>query len=191
MYILALDNTKAPGDLGRYQEAIEFYDKVLAIDQNDVDTLNNKANALTSIGESIQPIVYYEEQLIVKANYIFLNSTGTESASVNTTNYFEEAIKLYDRALSIDPNDADILVNKGMALLKLERFQEANEVFDQAMSIDSDHVGCLYNKGIALEKLGMDSEAVEYKNRAQNIDPTYNGGSIYKPPAASELKSAI
>jgi tetratricopeptide (TPR) repeat protein len=158
---------------------------------NSVDALNNKANALASLGESIQPAVYYGEQLVVRANYIFLDSTETKSVSGNTSNYLEEAIKLYDRALSLDPTDVDILVNKGMALLKLEKFQEANGVFDQGLNIDSDHVGCLYNKGTALEKLGRDSEAVEYRNRAQAIDSTYTGESIYKSLAASDLKSAI
>jgi tetratricopeptide (TPR) repeat protein len=98
---------------------------------------------------------------------------------------------LYERALSIVPNDIDILVNKGMALLKMEKFQEANEVFDQALNIVTDHVGCVYNKGIALERIGRDSEVVEYKDRAKSIDPTYTSGSIYIPPTASELKSVI
>jgi protein O-GlcNAc transferase len=36
-------------DLGRHQEAIEYYDKVLAIEPNSVDAPNNKAKALASL----------------------------------------------------------------------------------------------------------------------------------------------
>jgi tetratricopeptide (TPR) repeat protein len=73
----------------------------------------------------------------------------------------------------------------------LEKYPEANEVFDLALNIAPDHAACLYNKGLVLEKQGKSAEATEYKDRAQNIDPTYVGGSINKPPAVSELKSAI
>jgi hypothetical protein len=38
------------GYLGRYQEAIDYYDRVLAIDPNDIDALTNRALALDSLG---------------------------------------------------------------------------------------------------------------------------------------------
>ena len=43
-------------DQGNYTEAIEYYDKVLAIDPNDVDALNNKEVALNS-GNNNEAIV--------------------------------------------------------------------------------------------------------------------------------------
>jgi Flp pilus assembly protein TadD len=91
-----------------------------------VDAINNKANAIASSGESIQPAVYYGEQSLMQINYVFLNSAEIENVSANAFDNLEEAIKLYDKALSIAPNDVDILVNKGIALLKLERYTEAN-----------------------------------------------------------------
>jgi tetratricopeptide (TPR) repeat protein len=128
---------------------------------------------------------------LTQINYAFPNNAEIENVSANTSNYLDEAIKLYDRALSISPNDVDILVNKGIAFLKLERYPEANQVFDQALNINPDHAGCLYNKGLALEEQGNAAEATEYKDKAQEIDPTYVGGSINKGPAVSELKSVI
>jgi tetratricopeptide (TPR) repeat protein len=141
--------------------------------------------------DGVQPVVYQEAQLLAQTTYDFLNGAEIESVSGNPAINIEQSIKLYDRALSISPNDVDILVNKGVAFLKLNRYQEANQVFDQALSIDPEHVGCLYNKGVVLEKLGKSTEAIEYKDRAQSIDPTYAGESINKPPAVSELKSVF
>ena len=43
---MALDN------LGNYTGAIEYYDKVLGIDPNDVDALDNKEVALDNLGQS-------------------------------------------------------------------------------------------------------------------------------------------
>ena len=49
---LALDK------LGRYEEAIEEYDRILAIDPNDINALGNKGLDLDSLGR-------YEEYRVV------------------------------------------------------------------------------------------------------------------------------
>jgi tetratricopeptide (TPR) repeat protein len=36
-----------------------------------------------------------------------------------------DALKCYDKVLTINPNDDEVLYNKGLALTKLERYQEA------------------------------------------------------------------
>ncbi len=60
LYIYALDNASlieqgnAAYDLGRSEKAIQYYDQALAIDANDVDALNNKEDALSSLAEQNQ-----------------------------------------------------------------------------------------------------------------------------------------
>ena len=46
---------------------------------------------------------------------------------------YEEALKAYDRALGIFPEDADALFDKGETLAKIGREQEATTYFAQAM----------------------------------------------------------
>jgi tetratricopeptide (TPR) repeat protein len=41
-------------DLGRSEEAIKLFDQALAIDPSDVDALNNKKDALSSLAEQSQ-----------------------------------------------------------------------------------------------------------------------------------------
>ena len=48
---------------------------------------------------------------------------------------FEEALKAYDRALRIVPDDADALFDKGETLEKCGRSQEATACFEQAMKL--------------------------------------------------------
>ena len=47
----------ALGNLGRYQEAIEYFDQAIAIIPDATETLNNKANALTELQQNIEPAV--------------------------------------------------------------------------------------------------------------------------------------
>jgi tetratricopeptide (TPR) repeat protein len=46
---------------------------------------------------------------------------------------FEKAIKAYDRALRIIPEDADVLFNKGQTLQKMGRLGEAQKCYEQAI----------------------------------------------------------
>ena len=51
----------ALGNLGKYQEAIEWYDKALKIDPNYVDALNNKGIALNNLGKYQEAIEWYDK----------------------------------------------------------------------------------------------------------------------------------
>ena len=45
---------------------------------------------------------------------------------------YEKAIKAYDNALKIDPENADVLFDKGETLVKMGRLKEAQKCFDLA-----------------------------------------------------------
>ena len=94
-------------------------------------------------------------------------STGEEG--------YLQTIKHYDKALALEPNATDILTNKGIVLIKLERYDEAIQIFDKILSIDANNAGALYNKGVVLDIEGKGLEAKEYKDKALEIDPNYSG----------------
>jgi tetratricopeptide (TPR) repeat protein len=48
---------------GKYQEAIECFDKVLEIDPNHADALTNKAGALNNMGVALQKQGWYQEAM--------------------------------------------------------------------------------------------------------------------------------
>ena len=49
---------------GQYEEAINYYDKVLAIDPNNVDVLTDKGLALHNLGNYNESIGYYDKALL-------------------------------------------------------------------------------------------------------------------------------
>ena len=155
-----LNKGVALGNLGRHQEAIEYYDRALGIDPRNVNALNNKANALASLVESVEPIVYDDNNAFsMQINYKLIPAVTTENTTANIAIAYDEIIKIYDRALAIEPNDITVITNKGIAFYNLARYNEAIEIFDQGLKIDPNHVGCLYNKGLVLEELGKYAEA--------------------------------
>src|SRR5829696_8198169 len=53
---------------GEYQEAITWFDKVLAIDPSNVNALNNKGVALYSLGQFQEAITSYDKVLAIDPN---------------------------------------------------------------------------------------------------------------------------
>ncbi len=65
----------------------------------------------------------------------------------------DEAIRCYDRAISINPNYAKAIYNKGTALLNLQRHDEAIALFERAIAINPGYENAWYNKAVSLREL--------------------------------------
>ena len=55
-------------DLGQNEEAIRYFDKVIAIDPNDVDALINKGSTFIILGKYEEAIKYYDKVLAIDPN---------------------------------------------------------------------------------------------------------------------------
>ncbi|MHC1597395.1 MAG: protein kinase domain-containing protein, partial [Methermicoccaceae archaeon] len=70
---------------------------------------------------------------------------------------YEDAIECYDKALKIDPKDADAWKKKGNALDELGRYEDAIECYDEALKIDPDDKEVKSSREAALNKQLSDS----------------------------------
>jgi tetratricopeptide (TPR) repeat protein len=84
--------------------------------------------------------------------------------------YFE-AIRCYDKALEINPNNVYAWSNKGTALDKLGMYEEAIRCYDKALEINPNNVYAWSNKGTAFSNLGKYQKAVEHYDKATELDP--------------------
>ncbi len=76
------------------------------------------------------------------------------------------ALASYDRALSLRPDHAEVLSNRGITLHQLERFEEALASYDGALAVRSDYAEALSNRGNTLRSLNRFDEAVASYDRA-------------------------
>jgi tetratricopeptide (TPR) repeat protein len=168
---------------GMYQQAIEYFDRVLAIEPNFLEALNYKGVALLDLRRHQEAIEYYDRALAIDPNYLeALNNKG--NALVGQERILE-AIEYYDRALAIDANYVKALINKGVTIDNTGGdTQEAIEYYDRALAIEPNDIDALYNKAIALRSQERDQEeAMEYFDRVLAIEPNdidalYNKGNL-------------
>ena len=83
----------------------------------------------------------------------------------------QKALDAFDRALAIDPQDAEAHSYRGVALAQLGRMHEALAAFDEALKINPQFAEAHYNRGVALTELGRTDEALAAFDRALAINP--------------------
>jgi len=99
---------------------------------------------------------------------------------------FDSSLNFFNDSLINNPNDVEILVNKGSTLGKLGYFSEAIEYYDQAINIDPDFLPAKNNKANALANLGNFDEAISLYNEILAKNPQYTTARKNLDTALSE-----
>ena len=84
---------------------------------------------------------------------------------------FEGAIKAFDDAIMLEPDESGGHCGKGLALLRLEKYAEAVECFTRAIQLDSNDLYSYYGKGLALLRFERYDLANKYFNKVIKLDP--------------------
>jgi len=66
---------------------------------------------------------------------------------------YNTSLKLLDKAIEIDPNEAGYWNNKGMALKEIENYRESAAALQRAVELDPGCARCWNNLGLSLAKL--------------------------------------
>ena len=86
---------------------------------------------------------------------------------------FDSSLNFFNESLVTNPNDVEILVNKGSTLGKLGYFSEAIVYYDQAIAIDPTFLPAKNNKANALANLGNLDESISLYNEILIENPNY------------------
>jgi tetratricopeptide (TPR) repeat protein len=154
---------------GMYEQALQDYDRALAIEPNNVYALSNKGLALYNLGNYQEAINQYDRALAIEPNNVeVLNNKGL---ALYRLERYDEAIVSFNRLLETEPNNVYALSNTGVVLDESGRYPEATGYFDRALAIEPNNVYALSNKGLALYNLGNYQEAINQYDRALAIGP--------------------
>ena len=86
---------------------------------------------------------------------------------------FDSSLNFFNESLVKNPNDVEILANKGSALGKLGYFSEAIVYYDQAIKIDPTFLPAKNNKANALANLGNFDDAISLYHEILQKNPDY------------------
>lgn len=99
------------------------------------------------------------------------------------TGRLDEAIAAYDRCLTLEPGNPQVLYNRATALIQLQRWQDALENLNLLVQIDPGMADAWNNRSGVLQALGRFDEALESLRPVLQLRPSdarafYNAGTM-------------
>ena len=141
---------------GKYEEAIQAYNKAIELNQSYAEAWLDKASALSQLGKLDEAIKACDKAIEIKPRAIAWFNKG---AIFQKLGKLDEAIKAYDKAIEINPRDEGAWFNKGSALRHQGKYDEAIKVYKKETELFSGNTLAWNFMALALKKLGRNSEA--------------------------------
>lgn len=139
--------------LMRFDKALEVYDKLIKIDSENPEVWNSRGNLLTDMGKPEEAIESFN-----KAVELSLDDSEMDADALNRMGNayidignLDKALECYNTAISIEKNNIDFLLNKGVVLMELGKFEEAVNSFDRVLLKNPDNEDAFILKEECLE----------------------------------------
>ena len=136
---------------GKTDIAQNLYNKILEIDPNHSQALNNLAVIFTNLKEIEKAKECFEKAIEINPNYVDAhNNLGTIFKGLEEN---QKAKECYEKAIEINPNYADAHNNLGVIFRKKGEYQKAKECFEKAIEINPNSANPYYNLAFTSLKL--------------------------------------
>ncbi|MGD8815641.1 MAG: tetratricopeptide repeat protein [Acidobacteriota bacterium] len=138
-------------ELERPEEAAGSFGAALTLRPEDLDTQNSLATVLARLGR-------HTEALPLQG--AVFEARGDAPAAIGLGNtyqalgHYERALETFDRALQLQPNSREALINRGNALRALGRHREALGCYDEVLARDPGNGAARLNRGLTRLTLG-------------------------------------
>jgi tetratricopeptide (TPR) repeat protein len=154
---------------GRFEPALDCYDKAIALDSDYAAALSNRGNALMALGRPLDALGSFDRALAVNPG--FAVAANNRGAALRELGRFADALASFDQALAINPRYADAFNNRANTLVDLDCAEEALRDYDHALSINAGCAKTFNNRGNALFDLGRRDDALASYEAALALNP--------------------
>ena len=119
-------------------------------------------------GESSAAIRLYQQLEEDQFTAVDFNRLGN---AYLISNDFDQALRCYDRAIELEPEEPSHHNNKGGALARLQRFDIALEVYDECLQLDPNHLTAKEAKKKLLIKLNQSEDVLDELKTSLEEEP--------------------
>jgi tetratricopeptide (TPR) repeat protein len=168
---------------GQAAEAVDSYDRALALRPGVAETHCRRADALRLSGRTDEALAGYDAAIALDPAFAqALNNRGLALMALGRR---EEALASYDAVLAFRPDYVLALCNRGRALQEQGRRMEALESYDAALALKPGHLEALNNRGAVLQDLQWLPQALDSFDEALRLKPDFadalnNRGNVLK-----------
>ena len=154
---------------GRYAEALDYFERGLKINSNDVEMLSNQSLALMANGQLDHAGKKLLKAIELDPNY------GHAHFNLGVLRYrqhnYGEALEHFSNAVSADPALTQTYLNLGTTYVAMGKFQAAIDVWKQLERIQPNNASLIFNIGLGWLRLGQDAKASSALRKAFDLEP--------------------
>lgn len=166
----------------RVADAIQAYDRAIALQGNYVDPYFNRGNALLRLGRTAEALASFEKAIALAPSLAVAHYN--RATVLEGLGRIADAMDGYRTVLQLEPNNAQAQFNLGCLYERLKAYEEALACMDQTIAIAPQLAQAHNNRGNALLKLNRRAEALDSFNQALALQPDFsealsNRGNVY------------
>jgi tetratricopeptide (TPR) repeat protein len=155
---------------GKPLEAQLCCQRLLASDPNDAGALHLMGLIAFRAGQYDHALEWMARAITQKPRPDYIVSLATTLLKQGRS---EEALKAFDKAIQLKPDDADTWKQMGDALLELQRYDHALLSFQHVLKLDPRHQDAAYKSGVLLNDVGRFDEAVLCLDVCDDVAPNH------------------
>lgn len=155
---------------GKYDDAIDTYDKIPENDSLYLTAMNEKVVSLISLERYDDAIYTARTVLDMSDDKLpeFYTNLGT---ALDDAGRGEEALEVYDEGLAQYPKSHQMQFNKAVTYFKLEQFDKCLKLLQQNLELNPVHAGTHYLLGLLAAQEGYYTQAVLSLNTFLILEP--------------------
>lgn len=154
---------------GLYAEALDYFERGLKINPNDVEMLSNQSLALMANGQLDHAGKKLLKAIELDPNY------GHAHFNLGVLRYrqrnYGEAVEHFRDALSTNPALTQAYLNLGTTYAAMGKFQAAIDVWKQLERIEPNNASLIFNISLGWLRLGQDAKASSALRKAFDLEP--------------------
>jgi tetratricopeptide (TPR) repeat protein len=156
---------------GRHLDAQLCCRQMLEVNPDHADTLHLMGQISLHARQHDHAAEWITRAIRLNPKAEYLGSLGT---TLQKQGRHEEALKVFDKAVQLKPDDAGLWRHLGDILLQLARLDQALLTFQQVLTLNPDHQHALYRSGALLNQLGRHEEAIIFLDRSNELLPNHS-----------------
>ena len=162
--------------LGRYEEALEAFNRIQEVEPDKLALWQNKFLVLQALGRPQEAAKLNRE---INNKYIELTQQQPQNVAAwiaqgdffIVAQMFTKAVESYDRAITLNPDSYKAWLGKAQALIQQGKLDSATAALDRALELrPASHLALQY-KGQIYQQQGNFSQAIANYERAIEISP--------------------
>jgi len=155
---------------GRHLDAQVCCQQALAIDADHADSLHLMGLLSLHARQHDHALEWIVRAIRQDPRPEYIASLGT---TLQQQGKHQEALKAFDKAVQLKPDDAELWRGLGDVLLDLQRYDQALLILQHVLKLDPRRQDAAYKSGVLLHQFGRFEEALAHFNHCDQLLPNH------------------